>query len=143
MANLLDTATQIGNLQQFLQAIKQAGLEATLQRSESLTLFAPTDTAFAHLPSGTLETWLDNPQKLQKIISYHLVSGDVRSDDIGEIDEAPTLEGSVLAIDHQEVTKVNEARIVQTDILADNGVIHSIDRVLMPAMVAGHTGDSE
>lgn len=142
MANLLDTATQSGNFQQFLQAVEVVGLEKTLQSPGPFTLFAPTDEAFADLPSGTLETWLDNPQKLQKIISYHFVSGDVRSDDIAQIDEAPTLEGSVLAIDNSEAVKVNEARILQTDILADNGVIHIIDRVLMPAMVAGHTGES-
>jgi len=139
MANLLETAVNAGNFNTLVEAAKAAQITDTLQSPDFFTLFAPTDEAFAQLPEGTLDKLLQDTDKLKKIVSYHVTFGDVRSDDLAQIAEAETLEGSVLAIEstNGDIT-VNDAHILKTDILADNGVIHVIDAVLIPAMVAGH-----
>ncbi|MBE9207762.1 fasciclin domain-containing protein [Nostoc sp. LEGE 06077] len=139
MANLLETAVNAGNFTTLIEAAKAAQIIDTLQSPNFFTVFAPTDEAFAKLPAGTLDALLQDTAKLKKIVSYHVAFGDVRSDDLVQIQEAETLEGSVLAIESANGGfKVNDANILKTDILADNGVIHVIDAVLMPAMVAGH-----
>ncbi|MBD2456059.1 fasciclin domain-containing protein [Nostoc sp. FACHB-87] len=139
MANIWETAVKAGNFNTLVKAAEAAKIIHTLQSSDFFTLFAPTDEAFAKLPKGTLEELLQDTAKLRKIVAYHVTYGDVRSDDLIQIAEAETLEGSVLAIEstNGDIT-VNDAHILQTDILADNGVIHVIDAVLIPAMVAGH-----
>ncbi|MBD2299245.1 MULTISPECIES: fasciclin domain-containing protein [Nostocales] len=139
MANIWETAVKAGNFNTLVKAAEAAKIIHTLQSSDFFTLFAPTDEAFAKLPKGTLEELLQDTAKLRKIVAYHVTYGDVRSDDLVQIAEAETLEGSVLAIEstNGDIT-VNDAHILQTDILADNGVIHVIDAVLIPAMVAGH-----
>ncbi|BAY30669.1 beta-Ig-H3/fasciclin [Tolypothrix tenuis PCC 7101] len=140
MADLLETAINAGNFKTLVKAVDAAGLTEVLKSPGSLTIFAPTDDAFAKLPEGTLDALLQDIPKLKKIVTYHVASGDVRSDDLVQIEEAETFEGSILAIesDHGAI-KVNDAHVLQTDILADNGVIHVIDAVLIPAMVAGGT----
>lgn len=121
-----------------MQAAEAAQILDTLNSPGIFTLFAPTDEAFAKLPQGTLEALLKDIPKLKKIVTYHVAFGDVRSDDLVQIEEAETVEGSVLAIESTNGKfKVNDATVLQTDILADNGVIHVIDAVLIPAMVAG------
>jgi uncharacterized surface protein with fasciclin (FAS1) repeats len=138
MADLVETAVKAGNFNKLVQAAEAAQILDTLKSPGSFTLFAPTDEAFAQLPEGTLEALLKDKNKLKKIVAYHVAFGDVRSDDLAQIKEAETVEGSVLVIESAEGRfKVNNAEVLQTDILADNGVIHVIDAVLMPAMVAG------
>ena len=138
MADLLETAINAGNFNTLLKAAEAANLIEILKSPGSFTLFAPTDEAFANLPEGTLESLLQDIPKLQKIVAYHVASGDVRSDDLIQINEAQTLEGSIVAIESADGKfKVNNANVIKTDILTDNGVIHIIDAVLMPAMVAG------
>ncbi|GAX43021.1 beta-Ig-H3/fasciclin [Tolypothrix sp. NIES-4075] len=139
MANLVETAVQAGNFNTLIKAVKATKLdEEILNTPGSYTLFAPTDEAFAKLPEGTLDALLQDIPKLKKIVAYHVSFGDVRSDDLAQIEEAETVEGSVLAIESADgKIKVNDANVLQTDILTDNGVIHVIDQVLMPAMVAG------
>lgn len=139
MSNLLETAIKAGNFNTLIKVVKATKLdEDILTTPGSYTVFAPTDDAFAKLPEGTLESLLQDIPKLKKIVAYHLAFGDVRSDDLAQIDEAPTVEGSVLAIESVDgKIKVNDANVIKTDVLADNGVIHVIDAVLMPAMVAG------
>jgi uncharacterized surface protein with fasciclin (FAS1) repeats len=140
MANLIDTATKAGSFSTLMKAIETAGIADVLRGSDSMTILAPTDEAFAQLPDGKLDDLLQNSSTLRRVLLYHVVPGDMRSDDLAEIDEAPTEEGSVIAVDRTDgQVKVNEATVIQTDILADNGVIHAIDRVLMPAVLAGHT----
>jgi len=140
MANLVETAINAGNFNTLLKAFKAVGLTEILQSPGSLTIFAPTDDAFAKLSEGTLDLLLQDIPKLKKIVTYHLASGDVRSDDLVQINEAETFEGSILVIESADgAIKVNDANVLQTDILADNGVIHVIDAVLIPAMVAGGT----
>ncbi|MBG1243808.1 fasciclin domain-containing protein [Nostoc sp. NZL] len=138
MADLVETAINAGNFNTLVKAAKAANLIETLKNPGSFTLFAPTDEAFANLPEGTLDSLLQDIPKLQKIVAYHVASGDVRSDDLVQINEAETLEGSIVAIESVDgKIKVNNANVIKTDILTDNGVIHIIDAVLMPAMVAG------
>ncbi|MCC5622311.1 MULTISPECIES: fasciclin domain-containing protein [unclassified Nostoc] len=138
MADLVETAINAGNFNTLVKAAEAANLIETLKSPGSFTLFAPTDEAFANLPEGTLESLLQDIPKLQKIVAYHVASGDVRSDDLVQINEAQTLEGSIVAIESADGKfKVNNANVIKTDILTDNGVIHIIDAVLMPAMVAG------
>lgn len=137
MANLLETAAQAGSFKTLLTAIDKAGLAAELEAPGSFTLLAPTDAAFEKLPSGKLDELLNDLTKLRRVLSYHVLFGDVRSDDLAQIDEAPTVEGSVVAIDHDGGIKVNDTPVTQMDLLADNGVIHVIDGVLVPAILAG------
>ncbi|NDJ20283.1 fasciclin domain-containing protein [Nostoc sp. B(2019)] len=138
MADLVETAVNAGNFNTLIKAIKAINFTETLQSPGSFTVFAPTDEAFAKLPEGTLESLLQDIPKLKKVVTYHVVFGDVRSDDLVQIDEAQTVEGSIVAIESANgKIKVNDANVLKTDILTDNGVIHVIDAVLMPAMVAG------
>ncbi len=140
MSDLVETANQAG-FQTLIKAAEAAGLIDLLKSPNSFfTVFAPTDEAFAKLPKGTLDALLQDIPKLKRIIAYHVADGDVRAEDLLQIDEATTVEGSVVAIEHQgDKIKVNNANVTKTDVTADNGVIHVIDAVLMPAMVAGGT----
>ncbi|MCC5657488.1 fasciclin domain-containing protein [Nostoc sp. XA010] len=138
MADLVETAINAGNFNTLVKAAEAANLIEMLKSPGSFTLFAPTDEAFANLPEGTLDSLLQDIPKLKKIVAYHVASGDVRSDDLVQINEAETFEGSIVAIESADgKIKVNNANVIKTDILTDNGVIHVIDAVLMPAMVAG------
>jgi uncharacterized surface protein with fasciclin (FAS1) repeats len=138
MADIVETAIKAGTFKKLLQVAEAAQIIDTLKSPSFFTLFAPTDEAFAKLPKGTLDSLLQDIPKLKKIVAYHVAFGDVRSDDLVQIEEAETLEGSILAIESSNgAITVNDATVLQTDILADNGVIHVIDAVLMPAMVAG------
>jgi uncharacterized surface protein with fasciclin (FAS1) repeats len=138
MTNLLQTAAEAGSFKTLLSAIDKAGIAAELENLDgSFTLLAPTDAAFEKLPAGMLDTLLQDLPKLRRVLSYHVLPGDVRFEDLTEIEEAPTLEGSVIAVDHQGGIKLNDVEIAQADILAENGVIHAIEGVLMPALLAG------
>lgn len=138
MADLVETAINAGNFNTLVKAAEAANLIEMLKSPGSFTLFAPTDEAFANLPEGTLDSLLQDIPKLKKIVAYHVASGDVRSDDLVQINEAETFEGSIVAIESADgKIKINNANVIKTDILTDNGVIHIIDAVLMPAMVAG------
>lgn len=135
MANIVETAKNAGSFNTLIQAIEAAGLTETLKQQDCVTVFAPVDAAFERLPEGTLDSLLQDIPKLKKVLTYHIVFGDVRSEDLIEIDEAETMEGSVLAIDTSHGYKVNQAIVIQPDILTDNGVIHVVDSVLMPAIM--------
>lgn len=139
MPNLLETAKSAGTFKTLLAVIEKASLTSTLEGPGPFTVLAPTDEAFAKLPKETLDALLEDLPKLNKVVAYHVLSGDVREEDLAEINEAPTLEGSIVAVDHDGGIRINEAKVVKTDILTDNGVIHIIDTVLMPAIVAGET----
>jgi uncharacterized surface protein with fasciclin (FAS1) repeats len=135
MADIVETAVEAGSFRTLIKALEAADLVDILKSPDSYTVFAPVDEAFARLPEGTLDTLLQDIPKLKKILTYHVVFGDVRSDDLLEIDEAPTVEGSVVVIDTSKGYKVNQALVLTPDILADNGVIHAIDSILMPAIM--------
>ena len=136
MADLVETATQAESFKTLLTLVEAAGLVDVLKNPEPKTVFAPTEEAFAKIPDTTIASLMEDTAKLKRILMYHVVSGDVRSDDLIQINEAPTFEGSVLAIDSSDGVKVNDANVLQQDILTDNGVIHVIDTVLIPGLVA-------
>jgi uncharacterized surface protein with fasciclin (FAS1) repeats len=137
MADLLETASNAGTFNTLLKAVEAAELVETLKTPGPYTVFAPTDEAFAQLPEETLESLLQNIPKLKRIVAYHVAFGDVRAEDLMQIEEAETMEGSIVAIESSDDgIKANDAKVVKTDILTDNGVIHVIDAVLIPALVA-------
>jgi uncharacterized surface protein with fasciclin (FAS1) repeats len=135
MADLVETAVQAGSFNTLVKAVEAADLVDFLKSPGPYTVFAPVDEAFARLPEGALDALLQDIPKLKKILTYHVVFGDVRTDNLLEIEEAPTVEGSIIVIDTSQGYKVNQAIVLQPDILADNGVIHVIDSILMPAML--------
>jgi uncharacterized surface protein with fasciclin (FAS1) repeats len=136
MADLVETTEQAG-FKTLARVIAAAELAEILKSPGPYTVFAPTDEAFGKLPSGTLSALLEDIPKLKRIVSYHVTFGDVRAEDLMEIAEAETVEGSIVAIESSDGTiKVNDAQVLQSDILTDNGVIHVIDTVLIPALVA-------
>ena len=137
MADLIETAVNAGNFQTLVKAVEATDLGESLRSSGPFTIFAPTDDAFAQIPEETLNSLLQNIPKLKRIVAYHVAFGDVRSDDLAQINEAETFEGSVLAIELADgKIKVNDANVLKSNILADNGVIHVIDKVLIPGLVA-------
>jgi uncharacterized surface protein with fasciclin (FAS1) repeats len=136
MANLLETVTKSGDFTVLLKAIKAAELEDTLNGEGSLTIVAPTDEAFAKLTPASRDALFENIPKLKRVVLYHVFLGDVRAEDLAEIDEAPTVEGSIVAIHRSTGSiQINDARVTHSDLIADNGVIHKIDTVLMPAIL--------
>jgi uncharacterized surface protein with fasciclin (FAS1) repeats len=137
MANLLKTLSASGEFTILLEAIHVAGLEQILNSEGSFAILAPTNEAFAQWPKEDLNLLLKNVPKLKRVLLYHVLFGDVRSDDLRQISEAPTVEGSILDVYHaEEQVRVNDALVTELDILADNGVIHKINSVLSPAIIA-------
>jgi len=136
MANLIETATQTGKFNTLVRAIKTASMQELLQSPGPLTVLAPTDQAFAKLPEELLHTLLTDTAALKRVLMYHILFADARLEDLREITEAPTAEGSVIAVEHTNGrVKVNNATVLEADILTDNGVMHVIDQVLMPSLV--------
>jgi uncharacterized surface protein with fasciclin (FAS1) repeats len=133
MANIVDTAVNAGSFSTLVSAIKAAGLVETLKGVGPFTVFAPTDEAFAKLPAGTVEGLLKDLPKLKKILTYHVVSGKVMASDVVKLTSAKTVEGSDVKINASHGVKVNDSTVVTPDVSADNGVIHIIDTVLLPA----------
>ena len=133
-ADIVDTAAA-GHFNTLVAAVKAAGLVDALKGPGPFTVFAPTDEAFAKLPPGTLEDLLkpENRDKLQKILTYHVVAGYVTAKDVVKLHSAKTLEGASLTINvGSNGVMVNNAHVTKTDIAASNGVIHVVDAVLLP-----------
>ncbi len=133
MADIVDTAVSAGSFNTLVAAVKAANLVDTLKGPGPFTVFAPTDDAFAKLPAGTVDALLKDMPKLTKILTYHVVSGKVMAADVVKLKSATTVEGSTVKIDASNGVKVNESKVVTPDVAADNGVIHVIDTVLLPA----------
>jgi uncharacterized surface protein with fasciclin (FAS1) repeats len=133
MADIIDTAVNAGSFSTLVAAIKAANLVDTLKGAGPFTVFAPSDEAFAKLPAGTVDSLLQDIPKLTKILTYHVVSGKVSSADVVKLKSAKTVEGSEVKIDASKGVKINDATVVTPDVAADNGVIHIIDTVLIPA----------
>ncbi|MGJ5631950.1 fasciclin domain-containing protein [Nostoc sp. CALU 1950] len=133
MANIIDTATNNGSFKTLVAAIEAAGLVDTLKGTGPFTVFAPTDAAFNKLPAGTVDALLKDIPKLKKILTYHVVSGKVLAADVAKLKTAKTVEGSDVKIDASNGVKINDAKVATADVAADNGVIHVIDTVLIPA----------
>lgn len=133
MADIVDTAVKAGSFKTLAAALKAAGLIETLKGKGPFTVFAPTDDAFAKLPEGTVDGLLKDIPQLKKILTYHVVSGKVMAADVTKLKSAKTVQGSEVQIDASEGVKINESKVMTPDVAADNGVIHIIDTVLMPA----------
>ncbi|PSB07081.1 fasciclin [Pleurocapsa sp. CCALA 161] len=133
MTDIVDTAINAGSFNTLVAAVKAAGLVDTLKGKGPFTLFAPNDEAFAKLPKGTVDGLLKDIPKLKKILTYHVVSGKVMAADVAKLKSAKTVEGSDVKIDAAKGVKINDAKVSTADVGADNGVIHIIDTVLMPA----------
>jgi len=133
LADIVDTAVKAGSFDTLVAAIKAANLVDTLKGTGPFTVFAPTDEAFAKLPKGTVDALLKDIPKLKKILTYHVVSGKVMAADVVKLKSATTVEGSDVKIDTSNGVKVNDATVATSDVVADNGVIHVIDTVLLPA----------
>ncbi|MGE5712340.1 MAG: fasciclin domain-containing protein [Betaproteobacteria bacterium] len=135
-ADIVDTAVKAGQFNTLAAALKAAGLVDTLKGPGPFTVFAPTDDAFKKLPEGTVENLLkpENKAQLVKVLTYHVVPGKVMSTSLsGKKTEVKTVEGGMLAIDaSSKGVMVDNAKVVSADVVADNGVIHVIDTVLMP-----------
>ena len=130
----MDTAIA-GKFNTLVAAVKAAGLVDTLKGPGPFTVFAPTDEAFAKLPEGTLEDLLkpENKAKLQSVLTYHVVPGKVMSRDAAKLNSAKTAQGSSIKIKATDNgVMVNDAHVVKADIAASNGVIHVIDKVILP-----------
>lgn len=137
--NIPTVASNSGSFSTLLAAAQAAGLVDALSAAGPLTVFAPTDEAFSTLPAGTIASLLkpENKQQLAGILKYHVVSGRVYSDDALQAKSATTLQGASISIVATENgAKVNDAVLLSTDLDASNGVIHVIDRVLLPSSVA-------
>jgi len=133
--DIVDTAVEAGSFNTLVAAVEAAGLVDALKGDGPLTVFAPTDEAFAKLPSGTVEDLLkpENREKLQAILKYHVVPGKLTAQDVTSSSGATTLQGkSVSFAVEGGAVKVSEAQVVQADVECSNGVIHVIDTVLLP-----------
>ena len=132
--DIVAVASSAGNFKTLVTALKAAGLVETLQGKGPFTVFAPTDSAFAKLPAGTLEDLLkpQNKEKLVAILTYHVVPGKVMAADVKTM-KAKTVNGKELSIKVTDgKVMVDNANVVKTDVAASNGVIHVIDTVVMP-----------
>ena len=133
--DVVDTAVGAGSFNTLAKALEAAGLVATLKGAGPFTVFAPTDEAFAKLPAGTLETLLkpENKQKLQRILTYHVVAGKVAAAEVTKMKSAKTVSGDTITIHAADgAVRVDDARVVKADVMASNGVIHVIDTVILP-----------
>jgi uncharacterized surface protein with fasciclin (FAS1) repeats len=133
--DIVDTAVAAGQFNTLVQALQAAGLVETLKGKGPFTVFAPTDEAFAKLPSGTLEELLkpENKGKLVAILTYHVVAGEVKASDVVKLTSAKTVNGEPLKVSTMGGNvMINDANVVKADILCSNGVIHVIDAVLLP-----------
>lgn len=132
--DIVAVAAGADNFKTLVAAVKAAGLVETLQGKGPFTVFAPTDAAFAKLPAGTVESLLkpENKEKLVAILKYHVISGKVMAADVKTM-EAKTVQGqSVNLVVSAEGVTVDNAKVVKTDVMAENGVIHVIDTVILP-----------
>jgi uncharacterized surface protein with fasciclin (FAS1) repeats len=131
-ADIVDTAKSAGNFTTLVAAIEAAGLTETLKGKGPFTVFAPTDEAFAKLPAGTVEALLKDKQKLAKILTHHVVAGEVTAKQV-KPGKVTTVQGGRLNVTrNSQGVKVDNANVVAVDVMASNGVIHVIDSVVMP-----------
>jgi uncharacterized surface protein with fasciclin (FAS1) repeats len=132
MADIVDTAVAAGSFKTLVAAVTAAKLVDTLKSKGPFTVFAPNDEAFAKLPKGTVEGLLKDIPKLTAVLTYHVVAGKVMAADVVKLKSAKTVQGQEVMIDASNGVKVNDAEVVKADIATDNGVIHVIDKVLLP-----------
>ena len=141
MGTIVDVAVADGRFTTLVAAVEAAGLVETLSGEGPFTVFAPTDDAFALLPEGTVEGLLEDPEALADILTYHVVAGEVDAAAVSELDgqSVETVNGDVLVVGVTDTgvtltdSSGNTVNVIITDVMADNGIIHVIDAVLLPA----------
>jgi uncharacterized surface protein with fasciclin (FAS1) repeats len=129
--DIVDTAVAAGNFKTLAAALQAAGLVDTLKGPGPFTVFAPTDEAFAKVPKAQLDALLADKAKLTAVLTYHVVSGKVMAKDV-KAGKVKTVQGSELTVGTSGGVTVDAAKVTATDIVADNGVIHVIDSVVLP-----------
>ena len=133
--DIVEVAVSAGSFKTLVAAVQAAGLVDALKGEGPLTVFAPTDEAFAKLPAGTVESLLmpENKDKLIAVLTYHVVAGKVSAAEVASLTSAKTVNGRALSIDTRDgKVMVDNARVTATDIMASNGIIHVIDTVVIP-----------
>lgn len=133
--DIVEVAVSAGSFETLVAAVQAAGLVDVLKSDGPFTVFAPTDEAFGALPSGTVEALLqpENKEKLIAILTYHVVPGRVMAADVVKLTAAKTVQGQEVSIESSDKgVMVDGARVIKTDVLASNGVIHVIDAVILP-----------
>lgn len=131
MATIVDIAVETEGFSTLVAAVKAADLVEALQSPGPFTVFAPNDAAFAKLPPGTVQTLVQNPPQLARILTYHVVSGKLMQQDLAQVDSVTSLEGAPISIDCSDNFEVKNATVIAADIEAENGVIHVIDNVIL------------
>ena len=129
--DIVDTAVAAGDFKTLAVALEKAGLIGTLKGKGPFTVFAPTDAAFAKVPKKDLDALLADKSKLAAVLTYHVVPGSIMAKDV-KAGKVKTVQGSELTLSTSDGVKVDGANVVKTDIVADNGVIHVIDSVVLP-----------
>ena len=129
--DIVDTAVAAGDFKTLAVALEKAGLVETLKGKGPFTVFAPTDAAFAKVPKADRDALLADKEKLAAVLTYHVVPGNVMAKDV-KAGKVKTVQGSELTVSTQGGVKVDGANVVKTDIVAENGVIHVIDSVVLP-----------
>jgi uncharacterized surface protein with fasciclin (FAS1) repeats len=132
LRNLVETAINAGTFKTLIKALREAGLFDILCSEGPYTIFAPTDEAFSKLPAGTIENILKDKEKLTDILTYHVIANRVFSKDVTSLQKADTINGKQLRIKNGHSVKIDNAKIIKSDIKCTNGVIHIIDEVLLP-----------
>ncbi|WP_319507860.1 fasciclin domain-containing protein [uncultured Methanolobus sp.] len=131
--NIVETAVAAGSFDTLVTAVQAAGLADTLSGEGPFTVFAPTDEAFAALPEGTLDGLLEDKEALTAVLTYHVVPGKAMSGDLSDMMVLETVQGEEVTIYIADGNvMVNDANVVQADIETSNGVIHVIDKVILP-----------
>ena len=131
--DIVDTAVAAGDFNTLVTAVKAAGLVETLKGEGPFTVFAPTDAAFAKVPTDTLNALLADKAALANVLTYHVVAGKVMAADVVKLTSAETVQGQAVSIEVKDgKVYVDGAQAVTTDIKASNGVIHVIDAVILP-----------
>ncbi len=131
--DIVTIAVESGKFNTLAKALTETGLVDALKGDGPFTVFAPTDEAFAKLPEGTIESLLKDKETLKSILLYHVVSGNVTSEQVVKLDKAETLSGKNVKIKVSDGSvMINNATVTKADVNASNGVIHIIDTVLIP-----------
>jgi uncharacterized surface protein with fasciclin (FAS1) repeats len=131
--NIVETAVAAGNFKTLVSLVQQAGLADTLATGGTFTVFAPTDAAFAKVPKSTLSQLAANPDQLKAVLLYHVAKGELRAKRVVKRTSIKTLNGERVKVKvRRGAVKVNKARVIKANVGASNGVIHVINRILIP-----------
>lgn len=130
-ADLVQRVAESGHFTTLINVMEKAGLSDTVSKRGPFTLFAPTDEAFAKIPPDELERLVEDKARLQAVLTYHLVPGRVRSDSASD-EAVKTVQGQTIQMSNRDGLTVGKAKVLQADIEADNGLIHTIDTVILP-----------